>query len=463
MSYKFENKVAIVTGAGGGLGFEYAKYLAQHGAKVVVNDLGGDPLGMDQNIDTSYAAQAVKQIKEAGGEAIANKSSVSEWKSAKQIVEQAMDTWGRVDILINNAGITSPAIFPEIEKEEMEQQHAVHVMGTLNTMRAAWPHMVNQQYGRIVNTASSSALGFVPQIAYPTMKAGVLGLTNNLALVGKEHGINVNAIMPAAFTRMSGMLPDSIFRKKLEDEFGPDKLASVIAYLCHEACDVNGEFFSVGGGQFYRVVFAASETMKVDNTIESVANQMATVMNDSSPWSVIHDAFDDLGNLGFSEDEYVMFRDMNSTKNSHVGGVDVDAIKIDAVSDVWKLTIKSPVGDQFSNLVLNSQGKDLIGNVLNQEHGPQKVLEGKIENGDTMKWSCKLSKPVPMTLTYSLQMDEEKKLGGTVKGKLMGKVVMDSAVTGILLSGAEAEAAKKESAEAPEPKKGLFGKIFGQS
>jgi len=131
------------------------------------------------------------------------------------------------------------------------------------------------------------------------------------------------------------------------------------------------------------------------------------------------------------------------------------------VSDAWKLTIKSPVGDQFSNLVLDSKGKELVGNVLNEEHGPQKVLEGKIENGDTMKWSCKLTKPVPMTLSYSLQMDEEKKLGGTVKGKLMGKVVMDAAVTGILLEGTEADAAKKESAEAPEPKKGFFGKLFG--
>ncbi len=461
MSYNFENRVAIVTGAGGGLGYAYAEYLAKHGAKVVVNDLGGDPLGMDQNIDSSYAVQAVNRIKEMGGEAIANKDSVSEWDSAKKIVEQAMDTWGRVDIIINNAGITSPAIFPDIDKQEMEQHHGVHVMGTLNTMRAAWPYMLKQKYGRIVNTSSSSTLGFVPQIAYPTMKAGVLGLTNNLALLGKDHGININAIMPAAFTRMTGLLPDCTFRQKLENEFTPDKLAPVIAYLCHEKCDVNGEFFSVGGGQFYRVVFAASETMKVDDTMESVANSIGTVMNDQSPWKVIHDAFDDLGNLGFAEDEYEMFRDMTATQNSHLADAKVDAVKIKTIDDVWKLTIKSPVGDQFSNLVLNSQGSNLVGNVLNEEHGPQKVLDGKIENGDTMTWSCKLSKPVPMTLSYTMQMDGEKKLGGTVKGKLMGKVVMDAAVTGILLQGAEADAAKKLSSEAPEPKKGFFSKLFG--
>lgn len=462
MTYRFDNRVAIITGAGGGLGYAYAKYLAQHGAKVVVNDLGGDPLGVDQAIDTSYAAQAVKRIKDAGGEAIANKSSVSDWKSAKQIVEQAMDTWGRVDIIINNAGITSPAIFPDIEKEEMEQQHAVHVMGTINTMRAAWPHMLKQKYGRIVNTASSSALGFVPQIAYPSMKAAILGLTNNLALVGRDQGIHINAIMPAAFTRMSGMLPDGVFRQKLEKEFTTDKLAPVIAFLCHEKCDVNGEFFSVGGGQFYRVIFAASDTMKVDMTIDSVASQMGTVMNDQSPWKVIHDAFDDLGNLGFSKEEYEMFKDMTATANSHLASA-IKGVKINAVNDAWKLTIKSPVGDQFSNVVLNSQGSTLVGNVLNAEHGAQTVLDGKIENGDTMSWSCKISKPVPMTLQYSLKMDENKQLGGNVKGKLMGKVVMDAAVTGILLGGAEAEKAKQESAAAPAPsqKKGLLARLFG--
>ncbi|MCG8535683.1 MAG: SDR family NAD(P)-dependent oxidoreductase [Pseudomonadales bacterium] len=461
MAYNFENKVAIVTGAGGGLGFEYAKYLALHGAKVVVNDLGGDPLGMDQDIDSSYAVQAANRIKEAGGEAIANKSSVSEWDAAKQIVEQAMDTWGRVDIIINNAGITSPAIFPEIDLAEMEQHHGVHVMGTLNTLRAAWPHMLKQKYGRIVNTSSSSTLGFVPQIAYPTMKGGVLGMTRNLALLGKDNGIYMNAIMPAAFTRMTGLLPDGTFRQKLEKEFSPDRLAPVIAYLCHENCDVNGECFSVGGGQFYRVVFAASETMKIDNTMESVAQSMGTVMNDQSPWKVIHDAFDDLGNLGFAEEEYDVFRDMTATQNSHLADAKVNAIEIKGIDDVWKITIKSPVGDQFSNLVLNSQGNNLIGNVLNEEHGAQKVIDGKIENGDTMTWTCKLSKPVPMTLNYSIQMDGEKKLGGNVKGKMMGKVVMDAAVTGILLQGAEAEEAKKQSAEAPEPKKGLLSRLFG--
>ena len=461
MSYDFENRVAIVTGAGGGLGYEYAKYLALHGAKVVVNDLGGDPLGMDQNIDSSYAVQAANRIKEAGGEAIANKNSVSEWNSAKQIIEQAMDTWGRVDIIINNAGITSPAIFPEIDKDEMEQHHGVHVMGTLNTMRAAWPHMLKQKYGRIVNTASSSAFGFVPQIAYPTMKAGVVGMTNNLALLGKDHNININAIMPAAFTRMTSLLPEGTFRKKLEEEFTPVKLAPVISYLCHEKCDVNGEIFSVGGGKFYRVVFAASESMEVDDTMESVANTMGTVMNDQSPWKVIHDAFDDLGNLGFSDEEYEMFKDMTATANSHLADAKVEAVKIKGIDDVWKLTIKSPVGDQFSNLVLNSQGSSLVGNVLNEEHGPQQVIDGKIENGDTMTWSCKLTKPVPMTLNYTMQMDGDKKLGGNVKGKLMGKVVMDAAVTGILLQGAEADEAKKLSAEAPEPKKGLFSRLFG--
>lgn len=457
MSHRFDGRVAIVTGAGGGLGYAYAEYLAAHGAKVVVNDLGGDPLGMDQAINKNYAVEAVKKIKAAGGEAIANNSSVAEWNSAKQIIEQAMDTWGQVDIIVNNAGITSPAIFPEIEKEEMEHQHSVHVMGTINTMRAAWPHMLANQYGRIVNVASASVFGFVPQIAYPSMKGAILAMTNNLALVGAEQNININAILPAAFTRMSGMLPDGLFRQKLECEYTPDKLAPVVAYLCHENSDVNGEFFSVGGGKFYRAVFAASEAVVVDDTIKSVEDQMKVVMNDNGPMSVIHDSFDDLEILGFNEDEISMFRDMNATANSHLAGSEVDAVKIDSVDDVWKLTIKSPVGDQFSHLVLSSKGSDLNGHVLNEEHGAQDVMKGKIENGDTLTWNCKITKPVPLTLAYSLQMDADKRLGGSVKGKLMGKVVMDSVVTGELVTGAEADKYKQQSQSAPAPKKGLFG------
>lgn len=460
MSYSFEDRVAIVTGAGGGLGYEYAKYLAAHGAKVIVNDLGGDPLGMDNAIDTSYAVVAAKKIQAAGGIAEPNQCSVSEYSSAKQIVEQAMDTWGRIDIIINNAGITSPAIFPDIEKSEMEQQHAVHVMGTVNTMRAAWPHMLKQQYGRIVNTSSSSALGFVSQIAYPTMKASILGLNNSLALLGKEHNIHINAIMPAAFTRMTSMLPDGVFRQRLEKDFSPDKLAPVIAYLCHEESQSTGEIYSVGGGRFYRIAFAASEPMEVDGSIDSVASQMGAALDDNAPLTVVHDAFDDLRNLGFSEEEYDMYRDMATTHNSHAAN-DIDAVKITEVDNVWNLTVKSPVGDQFSTLVVKSNGNTLEGNVLNDEHGAQKVLEGKIEEGDTLTWSSKLTKPVPMTLTYAMKMDERQHIVGTVKGTMLGKEVMNSGVTGVPADASAAQAAREKSDAVPEPKKGLLNKIFG--
>ncbi len=461
MSYRFDDRVAIVTGAGGGLGFAYAKYLAEQGAKVIVNDLGGDPLGMDQSIDTSYAAVAAQKIRDAGGEAQANQNSVAEYSSARQIVEQAMDTWGRVDIIINNAGITSPAIFPNIEKEEMEQQHAVHVMGTVNTMRSAWPHMLKQGYGRIVNTSSSSALGFVSQIAYPTMKAGILGLTNSLALLGKDHNILINAIMPAAFTRMTSMLPDGVFRQRLEADFTPDKLAPVVAYLCHESSDVTGEVFSIGGGRFYRVAFAASEVAEVDNSIESVAKQMGKVLDDDAQLKVVHDAFDDLRNLGFSEEEYEIYRDMATTHNSHEG--QIEAVDIDQVDDVWKLTIKSPVGDQFSHLVIQSQGEKLLGNVLNEEHGAQEVMDGKIESGNTLTWTSKITKPVPMTMKYALQMDNNRQLAGHVKATMLGKEVMNSQVTGALIEGPEADAFKQQSAaiSAQPRKKGLINKLFG--
>lgn len=460
MSYNFEGKVAIVTGAGGGLGFEYAKYLALHGAKVVVNDLGGDPLGMDNAINKAYAAVAAEKIIEAGGEAVPNQDSVSDYKSAKRIVDQAIDTWGRIDIIINNAGITSPAIFPDIEKEEMEQQHAVHVMGAINTMRAAWPHMIEQKYGRIINTSSSSALGFVSQIAYPSMKSALLGLNNSLALVGKEHNIHVNGIMPAAFTRMSGMLPDGVFRKRLEEDYRPEKLAPVVAYLCHDECPATGEIFSIGGGHFYRIVFAASETFDVDMTMDSVASQFDRVMEDKRDWSVVHDAFDDLKSLGFSEDEFEMFKDMSATHGADKQH-EVDAVKIKNVDNVWKICVKSPVGDQFSNLVMKSEGGSLVGNIINDEHGIQGMMNGKIQGGDTMLWTTKITKPVPLTLKYEMQMDENQKLGGTLKGTLMGKEVMNAPVIGEVLEGPEAEEARKQSDAAPAPKPGFFARLFG--
>ncbi len=420
MAFSFAGKVAIVTGSGGGLGFEYASYLAKHGAKVLVNDLGGGTFGFDGQPNSAVADQAAAKIRAAGGEAISNGNSVADFAGAKAMVDQVIKKWGRVDILINNAGITSTKVFPEVDAEELQMHLGVHVIGAVNMMRAAWPHMVAQKSGKIINTASSSLLGFCPQITYPSMKAALLGLTRNTALVGKDHNIAVNAILPAAFTRMSSLLPACDFRDHLENDFQPQKLAPVIAYLCHDDCTISSEFFSVGGGKFTRLVFAETEVASVDMTMESVASSLKSMMTDDVPLKIIKSSFDDLKQLGFSEEECEIFYNMTATQENAPAFENFEAVSKDTIDDVWDITIKSMVGDQKSVLTLKSVGKSLIGNTHNQEYGTQEVIKGDF-NGKTLVWKTKISKPVPMTLTYTATIDANNNLKGAVKLGMFGE------------------------------------------
>lgn len=466
MSFDFSGKVAIVTGAGGGLGFAYAKYLAEKGCNVIVNDLGGGTFGYDGKPSSKVADEAVKKINALGkGTAIADGHDVSEYKNAAAMVDTAIKKWGRIDIIINNAGIASTSVFPNVDREEVDLHLGVHVMGAINTMRAAWPHMVKQKFGRIINTASDSLLGFSPQITYPSMKSALIGLTRNAGLLGKDHNININVILPAAFTRLSALLPQSDFRTHLETDFQPERLAPVVAYLCHEKSSISREIFSIGGGKFSRVVIAACDAVPVDMTMESVETQMQAVMcDDLSAMKLMKSTFDDLQNLGFSEDECKLFHDMTATQGEHTP---IDAVKIDSVDNVWDLTIKSPVGDQFSGLVLKSSSGAVKGHVLNKEHGNQQVLEGRVENGDTLVWKCKLTKPVPLTLTYTAQVDKDQKIQGKVVGTLMGKTVMDSSFSGTPVFGDKAEQAKAESAQQAQldaqKKPGFLSRLFAKA
>lgn len=421
MAYSFSGKVAIVTGAGGGLGFEYASYLAKHGAKVLVNDLGGGTFGVDGQRNSAVAEEAAKKIREAGGEAIANGSNVSDFSGAKAMVDQAIKKWGRVDIVINNAGIASTQVFPEVDADEVKLHLGVHVLGSVNMMKAAWPHMIKQGGGRFINTASSSALGFSPQISYPSMKSALFGLTRNTALLGKENNIHVNVILPAAFTRLSSMLPPSAFRDHLEKDFQPERLAPVIAYLCHESCDITGEFFTVGGGKFARLVFAETPAADIDMSMESVASQIGNMMGEAPKLSIMNTSFDDLRNLGFSEEEYSIFYNMSVTQGGASLIENFKPVKKSSIDNVWNIIVKSPVGDQASILTLQSQGgKALVGNVLNDQYGLQIAQKGEL-SGETITWKTKISKPVPMTLTYTGSLDADDNLQGTVKLGMFGE------------------------------------------
>lgn len=210
MTIRYDDQVAIVTGAGNGLGKSHALALAARGAKVVVNDLGGTVDGSGGS--ETAAQQVVAEIEAAGGQAIANGANVTNYADVEAMVKQAMDKWGRVDILVNNAGILRDKSFAKVSLEDFQLVVDVHLMGTVNCTKAVWGIMQEQNYGRIVMTTSSSGMyGNFGQTNYGAAKMAVLGFMNTLVLEGKKAGIHVNALAPSAGTRMlEGLVPDEV-------------------------------------------------------------------------------------------------------------------------------------------------------------------------------------------------------------------------------------------------------------
>jgi NAD(P)-dependent dehydrogenase (short-subunit alcohol dehydrogenase family) len=248
---RFDGRVALITGAGGqqpNLGVAYAKLLASRGAKVVVNDLGVGPDGTGSL--PANAEAIVKEILDAGGEAIGDTHSVAEPASAKAVVQTALDAWGRLDILVNNAGVVMFALFDEISDDDVRRIVDTHLLGHIWMTRAALPHMCAAGYGRIVNISSRAAFANPYLTVYGAAKAGIIGLTNNLAFEAGRHGIKVNAVAPEARTRkhpyMMDRDPDEMFPG---NEGEVNQVAPVVAYLCHEQCQPNGALFWVSRGK----------------------------------------------------------------------------------------------------------------------------------------------------------------------------------------------------------------------
>jgi len=269
---RFEGRVAIITGAGGGLGRSHALELARRGAQVLVNDLGGALDGSGSSM--SAADRVVAEITASGGIAVPNHDSVATPAGGQAIVKAALDAFGRVDVLVNNAGILRDKAFHKMDQAMIDLVIDVHLKGALNVTQPAFALMREQRYGRIINTSSASGLfGNFGQANYGAAKAGLAGLTRVLAIEGTDHGIKVNAIAPIASTRMTqDVLGD------LAPKVSPETVSPLVAYLAHEQCSVNGHIYSVAGGRVARIFVAETPGVVLsENTAEAVRDHLPLI------------------------------------------------------------------------------------------------------------------------------------------------------------------------------------------
>jgi len=293
----FNGRVAVVTGAGGGLGRAYSLLLAERGAAVVVNDLGGSVHG--EGASSSAADDVVAEIRAAGGTAVAEYSSVASPEGGEAIVQRAMDEYDRIDIVISNAGILRDRTLVNMDLEDLTSVLDVHLRGAFFVTKPAFNRMREQQYGRILLASSGSGLfGNFGQSNYGAAKMGLVGLMNVIKLEGAKYGITVNAVAPIARTRMTEELLD-----EMAEKFDPESVAPAAVFLVSEGCELSGEVWSVGGGSVSRVFTGlTSGYFKHPDrggplTVEDVAEHVADVRSEES-YIVPFSARDEFAKLG---------------------------------------------------------------------------------------------------------------------------------------------------------------------
>lgn len=276
---RFDGQAVVVTGAGRGVGRSHALLLASRGASVVVADYGGELDGTGSSDEP--AARVVEEIEAAGGRAVACNASVAEEDGAASIVETAIETFGRLDAIVNNAGISDKHLFQDLSLEQFHRMLDVHFLGTMLVAKYAWPHFVDAGYGRIVNTTSEAILGAQGELtSYGSAKGAVWAFTRNIAAEGASLGILANAVAPRARTRMSEEGKDaSEVEDSLLARMDPALVAPVAAYLAHESCELTGEVLVAGGGDVFRITPLVTLGISRDHvSIEDVAENIDEIM-----------------------------------------------------------------------------------------------------------------------------------------------------------------------------------------
>lgn len=273
---RYDGRVAVITGAGRGLGRSYALLLASRGAKVVINDPGSALAG--EGVETSIAQQVVDEIVALGGEAVANTDSVATLEGGKAIIQTALDTWGQIDILIHNAGNVRYGSIREVSYEDFKSVIDVHLMGAFHVVQAAFPHMCDAHYGRIILTSSIGGIyGNLRCVNYGMSKSSMIGLSNIAALEGEEFNVKSNVIVPSAVTRMAEGIDISQY-----PPMEPELVAPAVAWLAHENCPVTGEMISAIGGRVARAFIAETKGVYQPSwTIEEVAAAHAGIHDKS--------------------------------------------------------------------------------------------------------------------------------------------------------------------------------------
>ena len=276
MGIRFEGRVAIVTGAGGGLGKQHALELGRRGAKVLVNDLGGLVDGTGGS--GSAAEQVAREIVDAGGTARANAASVTDLKAIEKMVEDTLSLWGRVDIAVNNAGILRDKTFAKMEMQNWHAVLDVHLGGSLNVSKSVWPAMIEQNYGRLVMTTSTSGLfGNFGQSNYGAAKLGLVGFMNTLRLEGAKYNIHTNSIAPIAATRMTLDLPGF---EDSEERLAPELVTPAVVYLCSDQAP-NGRIIQAMGGRYYSADVRENAGVDLGSTAtaEDIADNIQTILD----------------------------------------------------------------------------------------------------------------------------------------------------------------------------------------